>query len=128
MGMSSVLEKPACLADCPLIYSPAGWESTVSASQVAFWCTFIRNRLQCQRNKKQHEYHVDINRRNTFKKRKSFIFFCFNLENNWKSPIDMFNNSLHCPFLERIVLCITKWNRCFKKFLLCRNVRKNWDL
>ena len=36
MGMSSVLEEPTCLADCPLIYPPAGWESTTSASQVAF--------------------------------------------------------------------------------------------
>lgn len=45
MGMSLRLEEPDFLADCPLIFSPADWESALSAFQVAFWYTFIRNRL-----------------------------------------------------------------------------------
>lgn len=52
------------LATCPLKYSPA-----VFISQVAFWYTFIKSRLQCQRNQKQYGGHVGIHRRNGLKKR-----------------------------------------------------------
>lgn len=79
MQMRSRLDGPNYLVDLHLMSSPAEWKVSVLTSQVAIWYTCIRNRLQYQRNEKQCEDHVGVNKGTAFKKRVSFTPFCYKL-------------------------------------------------